>query len=192
MSVPILPPSSADDFAVLAPRYSGGASALASSTVVYLIFKSQTKLRTIYHRLMLGMSTADILSSIAMGLTTLPMPGSPADGGHSDDYYAGWAGTKLGNTYTCNAQGFFSSFGLIAMFNYLGSLVLYYTLAIAFRLKEEKILKYWEPFFHAVPLIVALLVSIGPLVTGNIKSSKYSEPWCIAYSGPTTKFLMIV
>ena len=132
-------PPLTDDFAALAPRYSGGVSALASSTIIYLIFKSQTKLRTIYHRIMLGMSAADVLGSVAMGLTTLPMPrGSPADRGRSDDYYADWAGTRLGNTYTCNAQGFFYSFGAIAMFNYLGSLVLYYTLAIAFRLKEEK------------------------------------------------------
>ena len=188
MSVPPMPPPpSADDFAVLAPRYSGGASALASSTVVYLIFKSQTKLRTIYHRLMLGMSTADILSSIAMGLTTLPMD-------RKYNFYPwDWAGTRLGNAYTCNAQGFFYSFGLGTLFWYIGSLVLYYTLAIAFKMKEEKICKYWEPFLHAVPIFLGLIPPISSLVTfGNIKPTGYAESWCTANSGPSTKFFMIV
>jgi hypothetical protein len=86
-------PPLTDDFAVLAPRYSGGASVLASSTIIYLIFKSQTKLRTsIYHRIMLGMSSADVLRSIAIGLTTLPMDRNYIQYGGWD-----WAGTRLGN-----------------------------------------------------------------------------------------------
>ena len=165
---PSLPPPLTDNFAALAPRYSGGVSVLASSTVIYLIFKSRTKLRTIYHRIMLGMSTADILGSLAMGLSTLPMPrGSSAELGYDYD----WAGTRLGNVHTCNAQGFFFLFGIDAMFCYTGMLCLYYSLAIAFRLREERIVKYAEPFLHAVPIISALFTSIWTLATGNINAT---------------------
>ena len=163
-----------DDFSALAPRYTGGVSVLASSTVIYLIFKSQTKLRTIYHRIMLGMSSVDILGSLAMGLSTLPMPrGSSEELGFDYD----WVGTRLGNIYTCRAQGFFFVLGITAMFTYTCSLCLYYTLAIAFRMKEERITKYWEPFFHGVPLLLGLASSIPPLVTGMINPTGM-EAWC--------------
>jgi hypothetical protein len=102
-----MPPPLTDDFAALAPLYSGGVSVLASSTVIYLIFKSQTKLRTIYHRIMLGMSTADVLGSLAMGLSTLPMPRCPYE---ELNIQYDWAGMRLGNVYTCNAQAFFYGF----------------------------------------------------------------------------------
>jgi hypothetical protein len=109
-----------------------------------------------------------------MGLSTLPMPrGSSAELGYDYD----WAGTRLGNVHTCNAQGFFFSLGIITMFVYTASLCLYYTLAIAFRLEEKRIVKYWEPFFHAVPLILGLAGSIYPLVTGNIIPTGW-EAWC--------------
>ena len=170
-------PPAADDFAVLAPRYSGAVSVMASSTVIYLTFKSRTKLRTVYHRIMLGMSTVDILSSLAMGLTTLALPRVPGDD-RKPDYFDEWSGTRLGNKYTCNAQGFFFLFGINAMYIYTVSLVMYYTLAIAFKVKEEKIVKYAEPFLHAVPLILALVLSIGPLVTGNIRANGWAAPWC--------------
>ena len=172
-------PPLTDDFAALAPRYSGGVSVLASSTVIYLIFKSRTKLHTIYHRIMLGMSSVDILGSLAMGLSTLPMPrGSSAELGYDYD----WAGTRLGNVHTCNAQGFFFCFGTIAMFIYTGSLCLYYTLAIAFRMREERIAKYAEPFLHAVPLIVPLAASMWPLATGNFNATGW-EAWCTFAEG---------
>ena len=167
-------PPLTDDFAALAPRYSGGVSVLASSIVIYLIFKSQTKLRSIYHRIMLGMSSVDILGSLAMGLSTLPMPrGSSADMGYDYD----WAGTRLGNVYTCNAQGFFFCLGIVCMYVYIASLCLYYTLAIAFKLKEERIVKYWEPFLHGVPLLLGLANAIWPLVSGNIHHTGW-EAWC--------------
>ena len=123
---------------------------------------------------MLGMSTADILGSLAMGLSTLPMPrGSSAELGYNYE----WAGTRLGNVHTCNAQGFFFIFGQYAMFAYTGFLCVYYALAIAFRMREDRIIKYWEPFFHAGPLILGLTASVYPLASGNIHPSGW-EAWC--------------
>ena len=39
-----------------------------------MILRSPTKIFSIYHRLMFGMIVADVMSSIAMGLTSIPLP----------------------------------------------------------------------------------------------------------------------
>ena len=108
---------------------------------------------------MLGLSIADIFSSVAFGLTTLPLPKElPFD--HPPFY-----GKRLGNTQTCAAQGFFLSFGFSAGLSYHVSLFLYNTCTIVFRMQEKKIVKYVEPLvLHLLPVATGLWSSIGPLV----------------------------
>lgn len=107
---------------------------------------------------MFGMSIADILGSIAMALTTLPMP---RDG--VPDF--GWVGTRIGNRDTCTIQGFFFLTGFVCMFGYNMTLCLYNTLAIVYRMREHNIVKYAEPFFHIVPVGMALGMAIPLLIT---------------------------
>ena len=97
-----------DDFAAIVPRITGSMSVISSSLIITIILRSTRKLSTVYHRIMFGMSCADILGSIAMSLTTLPMP--------SEDVPSTWAGTRLGNVYTCTAQGFLFILGIFCMF----------------------------------------------------------------------------
>ena len=159
-----------DEFAAIAPRITGSLSALSSSLIIYLIFRSKAKLSTIYHRIMFGMSCADILGSTAMGLTTLPMP--------RDSYlYYDWAGTQLGNSGTCKAQGFFFVFGMICMFVYNVALCCYYACIIAFKMKEKVVKKKIEPFLHLVPIGVALLGAVPPLFFNLYQASGW-EAWC--------------
>ena len=152
-------------FAATVPKITGSISAVSSSLIIYLIYRSKPKLSTIYHRIMFGMSVADIMASTAMALTTLPMP-------RNDDPY--WAETfsiaedvqdglgtvywrdqtKLGTRQTCVAQGFFVAIGIIIMFSYNGTLCVYYACAIALRMKEAKIRKKIEPFIHGLPLLI--------------------------------------
>jgi len=148
------------DFAALVPRFTGGLSAISSTLIIYVILRSQTRLSSIYHRIMFGMSLADICGSTAMALTSLPMPSYMPEElaiGYS------WAGTRLGNEYTCNAQGFFQTFGMISMYAYNGMLCVYYACAIAFAMRELKIKKYVEPILHGFPLVLGLGLAIPPL-----------------------------
>ena len=161
-----------DDFAALAPRFTGGISAVSSCTIIYIIIKSGTKLSTIYNRLMFGISTATLFSSIAISLTTLPMP---RDLPISDIGYD-WAGTRLGNVHTCNAQGFFLITGYSMMFTYTGMLCIYYMLVIAFGLREKKIAKYAEPFFHLITLGTSYM-AFNAVFTGKINPTGW-EPCC--------------
>jgi hypothetical protein len=167
-----MPPPLIDDFAALVPRFTGCISVISSSTIIYLIRKSETKLSTIYHRIMFGISIADICSSVATSLTTLPMP---RDLPISEIGYD-WAGTRLGNVQTCNAQGFFVIAGFCVMFAYTGMLCIYYMLAIAFTMEEKKIAKYVEPFFHLFSLGVSSF-AFWVLFAGKIQATGW-QAYC--------------
>ena len=158
-------------FAALAPRFSGGTSAVSSSTIIFLIFRSKTKLKSTYHRIMFGMSFFDVLSSVAIGLSTLPMPiDLPFP-------HPPYDGTRLGNVQTCEAQGFMFILGFIAVFAYNAVLFIYYTCSIAFQIKEEKISKFIEPILHLIPMSVGLGVAIPPLVHGLYNPTTW-DAWC--------------
>mmetsp|Transcript_26409 Transcript_26409/g.39120 ORF Transcript_26409/g.39120 Transcript_26409/m.39120 type:complete len:333 (+) Transcript_26409:69-1067(+) len=171
------------DFAALAPRISGTISAISSSTIIFLIFRSQPRLSTIYHRIMFGMSFADIMASTAMSLTTLPMPRNDDPVWNRKDYgsYNGetfWSDqTKIGNEQTCTVQGFFFSTGISIMFAYNGMLCFYYACAIAFRMHEKDIRKKVEPFLHGVPLVLGLCPAI-PAFMYHFYTPITNDAWC--------------
>ena len=158
-----------DGFAAIAPRFSGGLSCISSAFIIYVILRSERKLSTIYHRLMFAMSCTDIMGSVAMGLTTLPMPREVS--------FHGWDGTKLGNIQTCEAQAFFFTFGIFAMFTYNITLCSYYTCAIAFKMKEDRIKKRVEPLFHMIPLLAGLTASVPPLFMQMYNPTGW-DAWC--------------
>jgi hypothetical protein len=124
---------------------------------------------------MFGMSLADICGSIAMALTSLPMPSyMPKE----EIFGYKWAGARLGNTYTCNAQGLFSTFGLICMFNYNAMLCLYYACAIAFTMRERNIKKYVEPILHGFLVLIGLGFAVPPLFYELYNPTTVTYAWC--------------
>ena len=164
------------DFAAVAPRISGTISVISSSTIIFLIFRSQPRLSTIYHRIMFGMSFADIMASTAMALTTLPMPRNDDPGSYGGK--VSWSDQiKLGNEHTCAAQGFLYTTGISIMFTYNGMLCLYYACAIAFRMNEKDIRKKVEPVLHGVPLVLGLGPAI-PAFMYHFYTPITNEAWC--------------
>jgi hypothetical protein len=137
------------DYAALVPRFTGSLSAISSALIIYIILRSQTRLSSIYHRIMFGMSLADICGSIAMALTSLPMPSYMPQ---EEVFGYSWAGTRLGNQYTCNAQGFFSTFGMASVLCFDVMLCVYYACSIAFSMKERNIKNMWSRSFMAFRL----------------------------------------
>jgi hypothetical protein len=163
-----------DDYAAIMPRITGGLSAVSSALIIYIILKSEVKLNSIYHRIVFGMSCLDVLGSIAMGLTTLPMPKDPLP---SDMVDFRWKGTRLGTVETCEAQAFLVLFGNNCMMIYNGSLILYNACVIAFQMREETILKYVEPILHFLPLAIGLAGAIFPLPLDLYNPTGW-DPWC--------------
>jgi hypothetical protein len=175
LSTPIRDPWETD-YAAVVPRFSGGLSAISSATIIYVILRSEKGLTSIYHRTMFGMSTADIIGSLAMALTSLPMPPYMFK---EEEFGYRWAGTRLGNTYTCNAQGFFASFGTSTMFAYNATLCIFYTCSIAFNMvKQRNIRKYVEPVIHGLPLLAGLTYAIPPLILDMYNPGITSYAWC--------------
>lgn len=168
------------DFAALAPRFSGSLSAISSTLIIYVILKSEKRLSSIYHRIMFGMSLSDICGSIAIALTSLPMPSHMPK---EEVFGYHWAGTRIGNTYTCNAQGFFIALGMISLHSYISALCVYYACAIAFAMKEHNIKKYVEPLLHGTAILAALTFSVPPLFTQMYNTGITMYAWCgpIAY-----------
>jgi len=170
-------------FAEIAPRFTGSLSAIASSLIIVTILKSDTKLKTVYHRIMFFMSCADISGSIAMALTSLPMPKHMSqeimeiDGNLS--FYDNWAGIKLGNTQTCEAQGFFYVFGVITMYAYNAMMCIYYVCAIGFGMREDRIIKNVEPFLHLFSFTLGFGPAVFCLVYDLYNPSGW-EAWCTA------------
>eukprot|EP00979_Chaetoceros_neogracilis_P006031 scaffold1192_cov209-Chaetoceros_neogracile.AAC.3 len=178
------------DFAALVPRITGSISVLSSSMIFFLIYRSQAKLSSIYHQIMFGMSVADVMASIAMALTTIPMPRND-DAQYWIELYNGNAQweeqTKFGNKYSCAAQGFFSSTGFCVAFAYHASLCAYYACAIALRMQEKDIHKKVAPFLLGLPPILGLAVTISALVNSWYKVIT-NEAWCTLYPFDTGRF----
>ena len=125
----------------LFPKITGWLSLLFSSLLVVIVLRDKKRRSLCYHRLMLGVSLADISASLWFGLSTWPIPrGSQT-----------WA---LGNAATCRVQGFFVQCSVMSSF-YNASLSIYFWLVIVKGWNEKK-LKRIEWLLHAVPCCWAL------------------------------------
>ena len=128
---------------------------------------------------MFFMSWADIFSSVAIALTTLPMPKTMPDSVWFAVPYNDWSGMKLGNTQTCAVQGFFFTFGIVAMYSYNAMLCIYYTCAIALKMKERNIRRLVEPTLHLFSFALGIAAAVPPLFY-NLYNPSGWETWCTA------------
>jgi hypothetical protein len=166
--------------AAIVPRLPCTFSAISSMLIIYIILKSPTRLSSTYHRIMLGMSISDLFLTIPSAFTTLLMP-SPGD------YWTdinNIQGTRMGNTLTCTAQGFFILFGNVSFFLYdFVSLIIFYLCSIGFKMTREKIEKYVEPLIHFMPIVIPFIIAVSPLLQGEYNAS-IDLPWCVPSPKP--------
>lgn len=160
--------------AVVIPAVTGSVSFLSSGVIIYVIVRS--RIYSTYHRIMLGTSIADCVASLAIALTTLPMP---------KDVIYPFATRSFGNTATCEAQGLAYTIGNTFLFYMSFLLNVFYlcTLTRWFRLKEERF-----QWLVELPLFVAsLLISfLLPLVyfTRDVMNPSPNDTFCSIYSYP--------
>jgi len=127
-------------------------STLCSITIIYVILKSTTRMGSVYHRIMFGTSIADILQSVTMAFSTLPMP--------TDMIYDQFQGLILGTTTTCRIQGFIYLVGYMSGNMYIIFLTYYYFCALHLNMPDTRFRKYFEPFLHAFSILFPLTISI--------------------------------
>ena len=142
---------------VIVPRIMGSISALSSMVIIYVIFKAMTKLKSTYHRIMFGMSIGDIIASIGMSLTHLPMP-APGINPLVDLYIS--PDYRIGTIQTCNIQGFMIMAGTLLNYMYNAALCWYYYFVIVKTMKDNVIAKRIEPFLHCIPILLSLSYGI--------------------------------
>mmetsp|Transcript_26905 Transcript_26905/g.58834 ORF Transcript_26905/g.58834 Transcript_26905/m.58834 type:complete len:456 (+) Transcript_26905:511-1878(+) len=133
------------------PKVSGTLSFVGSTYIFQDVARSRRRRSKPYNRLILALSTFDIMASVVNIMSTWPIPeGTPG-------VYA-----AVGTTATCTAQGFFGETGNMTTPMYNGMLCLYYMLIIRSGWSEMKI-KRVEPYLHVLPLVVGLTMGIAGL-----------------------------
>ena len=153
----------------IVPKVTGCLSMTSSATILWLIGR-QAEPKTVYHRLLVGMSVADISSSLWLSLSTWPIP---RESGIL--WASGTDRTVLG------PRIFYAIWYFVAPVQCLASL--YYLLVIRYSWKEEK-LQTIEKWLHLGPLVWATGTTIASLAMNLFGSANL---WCwLAQSGPWT------
>ena len=133
----------------IVPTITGILSTCCYVLILYAIYKSPHKLSTTYHRIMAMMSIFDILASVCIAFTTLPMP--------SDDIVR-FAGPMLGNHLTCQIQGCILSFGLAGGGSLYMCLSWYFVCRMTLMMHSNTITKRIEPLFYLISFGIAIFL----------------------------------
>ena len=158
---------------------SGSISLVASILLSIHILRSHHGLPTTYHRIVFGLSSCDIMSSLAFTLSSIVVPKEMG-------YLVPFA---IGNNATCEAQTFFMYFGIAASCLYNCSICFYYLAIITFNKKDDYIRRNFEPLFHcisiSIPLVLCIVFSArnagnGPN-GGTCSVRPYNPPHCFGY-----------
>jgi len=152
----------------------GTISTISSLIIIYLIFRSGRGLSSVYHRIMLGISISDAVLSTAISFATLPMP---------KDMIYEFDGIVMGNTATCNAQGFFFAFGAFATMWYTLSLTTYYMLSIRYKWSDARFARRIEKVLHFFSLGYSVSLALILLFLDFYNPTPL-DAWCTVISVP--------
>mmetsp|Transcript_26848 Transcript_26848/g.40795 ORF Transcript_26848/g.40795 Transcript_26848/m.40795 type:complete len:314 (-) Transcript_26848:45-986(-) len=137
-------------------RCSAALSVFGSAWIVAeIISNPKKKATTCYHRLLLGLSSFDLLCSICFFAGTWAQPSISV-------WTYGSTSRGNGNITTCNISGFFIFLGSLAIPWYNVSISIYYYLAVCHSWRELRMKKSFERYVHAVICSIAMLVAIIP------------------------------
>jgi hypothetical protein len=136
-------------------------SILGSATILYMSLKTRKERKwTTYTRLLIGMSVADIISSVALGAAAFLRP---------RESQQVWT---FGNESTCSAIGFLTQFSYSGLF-YNAMLSFYFVLSVRFHLKNEYITRTFEPFMHFLSLMYPLVTAIAGGAMGMYATTSF-------------------
>lgn len=139
----------------IVPKISGFLSMIGS---ICIIFSSRTNLirSNIQKRLLIGLSIADILHSSSFILSTWPVPK------YASEIYN--IKFNIGNSTTCNLQGFVQLTGTLSVALYNAFLCIYYYISVrSNNMSDQKIATRIEPIFHTIALIIPIIFSVYAL-----------------------------
>jgi hypothetical protein len=150
------------------PTITGSMSCLSSLTIIAFILRSKSN--TIYHRIMFGLSFADIIASLAIALTTLPMP---------KDVIYPFSGPSYGTIETCEAQGFMYIIGSCLAFCMMAALNVYYACTLSFNVREEVFRRCIEPVIYVISIAASVISPIVLLLKADMLNPGVNDPFCV-------------
>lgn len=115
-------------YARIIPRIAGLLSLLGSVLIAYDLV-SRKRLAKVHHRILFGMSLADIVSSICTVLGRIPVV-------RDDEVFPGY-----GNQVSCTTQGFLYQ-SVLAVLSYNLCLAIYYVLLVCYNWTEPQIARF--------------------------------------------------
>jgi hypothetical protein len=132
-------------------RTMGTISLIGSSYVIQEVLRNEQKRKHTFHRLMVGLSFSDILSSFFVHiLSTSPLP-------------KGYQVFAVGSIATCDAQGFILYSCIFVTTLYNCSLATFYLVQLKYNWTNRRI-KALEKWLHVVPWSVGLVMAIFALI----------------------------
>ena len=129
--------------------FSSVLSAISSIALIVILLRSDKRLSSVYHRRIMSIAVATLITSLAMAFSTLPMP--------KDMIYTAFEGIVAGSTLTCDIQYFFIVLGLCFYYWFILILAQYYVCRIVFNMSEFRFKKRIEIPMH----VIAAVYSVG-------------------------------
>ena len=159
--------------AIVIPTVTGSLSFLSSFAIVVFVIRSRSN--TVYHRILFVMSLFDMMSSLAIALTTLPMP--------SDVSYP-YSGPSYGTVKTCEAQGFAYVIGSAMTLCMNSVLNIYYLCTLRYNMSEKVFSRYIEPALYILPIISSLAVGVSLLLQRDLLNPSVFDSLCVPDTYP--------
>jgi hypothetical protein len=153
-------------------------SLCASALIIYIIARSdRNRYTATYHRIMVCMSIADMISSFAISLTTLPMPKDVNEVYNFD-------GSSYGTVVTCEIQAFTYVLGISLSAGASLCLSVYYLLTIRYHVSHRVITRYVEPTFFILTLLMGAIPQIFTTLRRQLYNPTPLMTWCVVSEFP--------
>ena len=160
---------------IIIAMVTGSISFLSSMIIISIVLRSMSGIKTTYHRIILGLSSADCLTSLAIALATIPMP---------KDVIYPFEMPSYGNITTCEAQGLVYMMGNAFAFCMNGILNIYYLCTLRYNMPEKTFRCYLEiPLFIAA-FVLCVTVPSATLIKEELLNPSPTDPFCVPNTYP--------
>ena len=160
---------------IIIAMVTGSISFLSSMIIISIVLRSMSGIKTTYHRIILGLSSADCLTSLMIALTTIPMP---------KDVIYPFEMPSYGNIATCEAQGLIYMMGNGLGLCMNGILNIYYLCTLRYNMPEKTFRCYLEIPLFIVSLVTSITLPSTTLLNQELLNPSPTYPFCVPKTYP--------